>query len=81
MGQLLGHTTKTTKVCGGNYQVESSIGTFSVHKLEGRWYARLRGCGLIAIRGTKAQAMGEVRDAIRDQLSGAGIRYLREATA
>lgn len=79
MEKMTGHNTKTTKICGGNYEVESSVGTFSIHKFEGQWYARQRCCGLIAICGTKAQAMGEVRDAIRDQLAGETQRYLREA--
>lgn len=79
MATVIGHNTKTTKICGGNYEVGSSVGTFSIHKFDGRWYARQRGCGLIAICGTKAQAMGEVRDAIRYQLAGETQRYLREA--
>lgn len=40
---LSGHNTKTTKVCAGNYRVESSIGCFSVHKFEGKWFVRLDG--------------------------------------
>ncbi|MFK4132002.1 hypothetical protein ACI2KR_06860 [Pseudomonas luteola] len=80
MTKVGGHAYTESKICVGNYEVETSIGTFSVHEFKGKWYVRLRGCGLVAIEATKANAMREVRDTIRDSLSGETIRYLREET-
>lgn len=74
---LIGHNTKTTKVCAGNYRVESSIGCFSVHKFEGKWFVRLDG-HLVAKTESKASAMVEITETIRDSLKGHTIRYIKD---